>query len=240
MAGIRRPSSRKLVSTITRAPGTLCLSSRIAPTPSSFGMTRSMRITSGVSSSASGSASSPSPASPTTSRPSCSSRNVRSPSRTTAWSSTIRTRMGSSANRRLQLDRRALSTRGLDLEPGADPLRPLLHRREPQPARAQVGSVGVEAHAVVGHLEQEGPVPLPQPHAHVSSLRVPQRVLQRLLRDAQQLAIASGIALDLRVHVEVDLPAARLQAPQHLHVLAKRAAETIALEVRRPQFEDQR
>src|SRR3954454_12324043 len=240
MAGIRRSSSRKLVSTITRAAGTRSRSSRIAPTPSSFGITRSMRITSGVSSSASGSASSPSPASPTTSRPSCNSRNVRSPSRTTAWSSTISTLIGSSANRRLQLHGGPLAALGLDLDPRADPLRPLLHRREPQPSRAQIGSVGVEAHAVVGHLEEHVAVLLRKSHMYVARLRVSQGVLQSLLRDAEQLAVAGGVALDLRVHVEVDLPGSRLQTPQHLHVLAQRATKTVAFEVRWPELEDQR
>ena len=75
----------------TRAPEPDARSRSIASTPAIRGMTRSMRTTSGSSCAAARSAASPSAASPTTAMSSWSSRNVRSPCRTTAWSSAMRT-----------------------------------------------------------------------------------------------------------------------------------------------------
>ena len=70
-------------------------------------------------------------------------------------------------------------------------------------------------------------------------LRVAERVLQRLLRDAQHLAVARRRrAGSSSSSVELDL--ALLEPPQHLDVLAQRAAEPVALEVGRAQLEDQR
>ena len=59
-----------------------------------FGMSRSMSTTSGWSRRARATPSEPSAASPTTSMSSWRSKNVRRPIRTTAWSSTSRTRIG--------------------------------------------------------------------------------------------------------------------------------------------------
>ena len=59
-----------------------------------FGISRSIRMTSGSSRRAIATPSLPSAASPTTSMSSSRSKNVRRPVRTTAWSSTSRTRIG--------------------------------------------------------------------------------------------------------------------------------------------------
>src|SRR4051812_32494710 len=135
-------------------------------------MTRSMRITSGSRRSASATACAPSSASPTTSMPSCSSRNVRSPSRTTAWSSTSITRIWSGIGGHLELDVRALARCRVDLEPAAEPPGPLLHRREPEPSRAQLRVVGLEADAVIAHLEGEAAVVAAEADLHTLGARV--------------------------------------------------------------------
>src|SRR5213080_3118978 len=236
MAGRSRSSSAKLVNTITRAFGSFCRSSRIAPTPSSTGMTRSIRITSGVSSSASVIACRPSSASPTTSIPSCSSRNVRNPSRTTAWSSTSNTRIDSATRGHLQLDLGSAARRGVDLEPPAEAARPLLHRREPEPSRAQLGVVRLEAHAVVRHLEGELPVVASESDLHVLRARVLHRVLQCLLGDAEDLLVAT-VAAGRHGVVDLQLDLHAVELAQHLDVLAQGAAEAVALEVRRAQLE---
>src|SRR3954452_10749228 len=230
MAGSRRSSSRKLVSPITRAPGTWSRSSRMACTPSTRGITRSISTTSGRRRCAAAIASRPSPASPTTSMPSWSDRNVRSPSRTTAWSSTTSTRIASST-RRLQPHRRAPARRRRDGEAAAQALRPLLHRGQPEPPRAYLGRVGIEAGAVVAHLEHHAPILVREPQADVVGVRVAHRVAQRLLGDAKDLARAARVGLDDGLEVELDLPG--LEGAHDVDVLAQRPAQAVALEVGR-------
>src|SRR5262245_34022214 len=181
-----------------------------------------MSTTSGRRRCAAATASSPSSASPTTSMPCCRSRNARRPSRTTAWSSTTRTRIGS-APTDLEAHRRAGARRGADVEPPTEALGALLHRRQPEPARAQHGDRGVEADAVVRDLEHDAAVVAVQPDCHVPGLRVAQSVLQGLLGDPQDLAVACRIEWKLVVEIELDL--VLLQPAQHLDVLAQRAAE---------------
>src|SRR5262245_1999005 len=236
MAGRRCSSSRKLVRTMTRVPGTRCRSARIAATPSSSGMTRSIRTTSGCSSAARASPSAPSPASPAISIPSCRSRKLRKPSRTTAWSSTIRTRIGSGM-RGLEVYRRPRALCGADLEPGAEALRPFLHRREPEPTRSHLGRVGIETDAVVFDVEDEPSVVGTQPHDDVRCMRMAHRVLQCFLRNPEDILVAAEIALELEVAVELDLR--RLEASQHVDVLPECAAEPVTFQIGRPQLEDQ-
>jgi hypothetical protein len=57
-------------------------------------------------------------------------------------------------------------------------------------AGAQLGVAGIEPRAVVAHLEGHAPVGGPQRHADALRAGVAQRVVQRLLGHAQQLAIA--------------------------------------------------
>src|SRR6266536_5107880 len=200
-------------------------------------MTRSMSTTSGRSRSASASASSPSAASPATSIPSCRSRNARSPARTTAWSSSTSTRIGS-ASADLQAHRRACTGSGANLEDTAETLRTLFHRGEAEPPRPQAGTARLEADAVVLHLEHEASVVGVQAQDDVLCVRVAQRVLQRLLCDAQHVAVTYSVAGNGVVDVEVDL--ALLQPAQHVDVLAQRAAQAVPFEVGRTELEHER
>src|SRR6266576_6506482 len=216
MAGSSRSSSAKLVSTITRAAGRRRRSSRMAPTPSRRGMTRSMSTTSGLSRSACRTACSPSAASPTTSRPSWSERKVRSPSRTTSWSSTSSTRIAS-AIPDLQAHGRAVAGRRADLQAAAGAPRALLHRGQAEAPRAQLGIAGVEARPVVGDLEHEPAVVAPQPHGDALGAGVAQGVVQRLLGDAQDLAVALLVPACAVVELEHDVDG--VQRAQDLDVL---------------------
>src|SRR3954469_9515960 len=237
IAGSRRSSSAKLVSTITRAVGRRRRSSRIAPTPSRRGMTRSMSTTSGCSRSACRTASSPSAASPTTSRPSWSDRNVRSPSRTTSWSSTSRTLIVSGTVE-LQAHGRPVAGRRADLQAAAGAPRALLHRRQAQLPRAQLGIARVEADAVVGDLEHDAPLRAAEPHGDVLGAGVAQRVVQRLLGNAQHLAVALLVAARAVVDGELDVDG--VERAEDRDVLAQRAGQPVARQGGRAQLEDQR
>src|SRR5829696_8594710 len=76
-----------------------------------------------------------------------SSRKVRSPWRTTAWSSAIRTRI--SVTGHLQANRGPLARRRGDPKPGSERTGALLHRREAEAPGPQAGLVRVKPHAVV-------------------------------------------------------------------------------------------
>src|SRR2546428_11227072 len=142
-----------------------------------------------------------------------------------------------SAMRRLQLHRRAGTGRRPDLEPAADALGALLHRRESEASRPELRSIWIEADAVVLDLEQQPAVFSLQPYHNPVRSRMAKRVLQRLLCDPEDLAVASGITLELEVSLERDLR--RLEPSQHLDVLAQRSAQTVALQVRRTKLEDE-
>src|SRR5215211_4071970 len=200
-------------------------------------MTRSIRMTSGASRTAASIASSPSAASPATAIPSWSSRNARRPSRTTAWSSTTSTRIGS-ATADLEPDGGSRAVRGADLERGAEPLRALLHRRQPEPARADGGGIRVEADAVVGDLEQQAPVTGLEDHGDVGRVRVAKRVLERLLGDPEHLAVARRFGGDVAGDRQVDLAAP--EPADELDVLSQRAREAVPLEVGGPELEHER
>src|SRR5262245_39337146 len=161
----------------------------MASTPSSCGITRSISTTSGRSRSASSTAWRPSAASPTTSIPSWRSRNVRSPSRTTAWSSAISTRM-TSASGHLEAHSRSRARSRVDREPPAQAARPLLHRRQPEAAGAELGLAGVEPVAVVVDLQNYAAVASAEPYVHVLRVGVPDRVVERFLGDPEYLGVA--------------------------------------------------
>src|SRR5437763_8049105 len=163
-----------------------------------------MSTTSGFSRSAAATASRPSAASPATSMPTWSSRKRRRPSRTTAWSSTTSTRIGS-ATRHLQPHRRAGAGRGADHERAAEALCALLHRREAEPPRAQLRRGRLEAHAVVLHLEHDTAVEGRHAHGDPARVGVAYGVLDRLLRDPQHLAVAARLARRRLAEVQVDL-----------------------------------
>src|SRR6266516_4330208 len=102
-----------------------------------------------------------------TSKSSKTSKKARMPRRTTVWSSTRNTRIGSSLSRSptspafpwAQDPRQDRPYRGrggqraVDGELTADPLDPLAHGLQPEVARS--GQVRVEADAVIGDLDDE-------------------------------------------------------------------------------------
>jgi hypothetical protein len=93
MAPATEASSSTLVSATTSTSGISRRISLVASMPSITGISRSISTTSGTRRRAMATASSPLPASPTTWRAGSSSRNPRSPRRTTLWSSVIKTRI---------------------------------------------------------------------------------------------------------------------------------------------------
>src|ERR671936_122681 len=141
-------SSPKVDSASTFTSGTSSRSVFVAWMPSKPGMTTSITTTFGCSSRASATAAPPSSASPTTSTSGSTSRKSRSPWRTTAWSSAMRTRIID-----LQLDGGSFAGFRADAERPADRLRPLAHRDQAEvPPRLR--SLRVEAGAVV--LDRDG------------------------------------------------------------------------------------
>src|SRR5262249_19705958 len=120
----------------------------------------------------------PSPASPTTSMSSNTSRNVRRPCRTTWWSSTISTRMGSDIGGHLQPYSSAGARRGGDLESAADRPGPLPHRCDAQPPGCLVRAHGMQAVPVIDDLDDHRVVPPPvQPDVDVPGVGVAKGVV---------------------------------------------------------------
>ena len=196
------------MSTITRdlGPAERRAARASRSTPSSFGITRSIRITSGSSRSARSIASSPSAASPTISKPSWSSRNVRSPSRTTAWSSTIRMRIDQPS--------RATSSRTVVPAPGAERISQapaelagaLLHRGQAEVPGAELGGVGIEPDPVVGHLDREPPSRRRRARTMTCSAPAWRSALWSAswaIRSTGQLALA-GVQLQVGLELQLD------------------------------------
>ena len=99
--------------------------------------------------------------------PSWSSRKSRSPSRTTAWSSTISTRIASAIACDQQHHGRAGAGRRADLQPPAEPRGALLHRGQAEVARAHSGAVRVEPDAVVARPRRRARPGAGQANGHV-------------------------------------------------------------------------
>jgi hypothetical protein len=93
MAPATEASSSTLVSATTSVLGSSRRISPVASMPLITGISRSIRTTSGSRRRAIRRASSPLDASPTTSRSGSNSKTIRSPWRTTLWSSVIRSRI---------------------------------------------------------------------------------------------------------------------------------------------------
>src|SRR3954447_7968830 len=254
-AGSTVRSSAKLVSTRIRVAGQRARICLIASMPSSRGMTRSSRTTSGSVRATSSTASAPSAASPTTSTSSWSSRNVRRPWRTTAWSSASATRIVTRAcarSRRRQWSiYDALSSlacvqpharphvgRRVDAQGAAERAGALLHRRQAEPPSAHLGRRRVEADAVVDHLEGEPAVAGVEGHVDPGGVRVAQRVVQRLLGDAEDVAVARPAGPRRARDLQGDV--LRVDAAQDADVLAQRRGEPLVGERRRAQLVDQR
>ena len=105
-------------------------------------------------------------------------------------------------------------------------------------ARPRLGCIGVEADPVVLHLEEHPIFAGSEPDDHVLRLCVLEHVVERLLGNAEDLAVAHRVSRQLADQHELDLLLP--QPAQHLDVLPQRPAETILLEVGRPQLEDER
>ena len=175
---------------------------------------------------------SPSAASPTTSMSSCSSRKVRRPCRTTAWSSAISTRIAPRhlAARRV-VPRPGAGRRSRSVPPSA--ARALLHRRQAEAARAQArGRRGrsrrrrrarVETHA--GRRSRRGETSTPLAPACLSALFSASWAMRNT--SASALRRSRGVAVDL----QLDL--APVHAAQHVDVLAQRGREPVASRARR-------
>ena len=181
------------------------------------------------------------PPRPTTSMPSCSSRNVRSPSRTTAWSSTTSTRIGSATRRPP-----AAPSCPRPAPSGSRAVPPsrcaaLLHRRQPEPPRAQLGRLGVEARRRRRRPRARSRRPSPRSEPDDHALRLAWRSAFWSASWAMRSTSRSraGVGRRARRRARARSPPA-CSAAQHLDVLAQRAAQAVALEVGRAQLEDQR
>src|SRR5262245_10887099 len=232
-------SLAKLVSTTTRVPGAPSRMRRMAAMPPPPGITRSMSTTSGRSRTASVTTASPSPASPTTSMPGRDSRNVRSPWRTTGWSSARNTRMpASSATGNLHPDGGAGAARTLDDDLPTEALGPLAHGREPEAPFPDGAGSGVEAHAVVVHGDRHRAAAGVDLDRDRLRLRVADGVVQRLLHDAVELDLPGGLGLGRALHAQFG--AEVVGAAEDVEVLAYCGDEAVGLEVRGTQLEHER
>src|SRR5687767_4807069 len=210
MASKSWSSSSLLARTITPVCGSSRLRRWVVSIPFGEGSPRSIRTTSGVSSSTVARASRPVPASPTTSMSFSSSRMLRTPRRNSVWPSTMTTRVfparrspprrrssvlisvsttGSSSLplgifllRQSKQNARALALAGLDVQVGPHQLGALAHELEPE-AAAGGGCKAhhVEAAAVIG--DHEG-VSL-EADGNAARRRVLAYVLERLLENAK-------------------------------------------------------
>ena len=156
-----------------------------------------------------------------------------------AWSSTTRTRIGS-AIADLQANRRAGAGRRADLEPPAEPPRPFLHRRQPEPARPCSPA-------------RSGSKPTPSSSTSSSSRAVVAAAADTRSRCATARGAARSGAPPARCagprrRARGRRAAARrrrarsraAEPAQQLDVLAQRSAQAVLLEVRRAQLEDER
>src|SRR6185312_4024492 len=159
---------------------------RVTSMPFMRGIAMSTIATSGCALAAKRTAAGPSPNPPRKRRSGCSSIRWRSPSRTTSWSSTRMTLIGT-GKRNLDDDARAWM-RGAQREPAADGLGALAHHAQPPPAAVPA--------ALLGHLEQPAAIVLDDEldarralaHAHprARGAAVLGGIGQRLLRDAKK------------------------------------------------------
>ena len=242
--GSSRSSSRKLVSTITRLSGARTRSSRIAPTPSSPGITRSIRITSGyrrcglldrlvaVARLADDLEAvlqlqerrAAPRARPRGRRPAAPGSRQPSPSTSVDRRAARRAPSGSRAGRR---------ARGR-----APPSRSA--RGGASGPRRSAGSNPTPSSA---HLDGHPSGRCDQPNGDVLGAGVLHGVVERLVGDPQDREVALA-ASPLAACAAARRPRARSPTPwmrrEHLELLAQRALEAVALELGRAQTEDQR
>src|SRR5450759_683090 len=151
-------SWRYMVSAMMRAAGASRMIRLMACTPSTSGMTMSIRITSGRTVHASSTASAPFTASATTVKPPIRSQSWRRPWRIRVWSSAIRILAGGIVDLkgdRWQRDEqfRSLTDRTADVQLAAQVQDPLAHLAQSEMIRG-AGQAGVEATTVVAQRER--------------------------------------------------------------------------------------
>src|SRR5204862_2906587 len=138
-------------------------------------------------------ASSPLAASPTTSMSGSPSRNAKSPLRTTAWSSTTRTRIVSpclsaiGVNRKLDAHDGTATRRARDLELGTDLFGAAAHRLQAEVPG--LDRVRVEPAPVVLNLDDHARRAGRDPDPRFARVCVPDHVGERLAPDAVQLSL---------------------------------------------------
>src|SRR5256885_9252093 len=132
----------------------------------------------------------PSPASATTSMSGSWPSMARRPTRTTLWSSTMRTRIFSGITQVLEadghLDGGSLSRMALQAE-APEQRRPLAHPHQTEvTGLAAGGGLGIEPRPVVGHHHGDGPFPVGEAHLDATGPGVLDGVGEGLVADAQQ------------------------------------------------------
>src|SRR6266498_3139280 len=149
------------------------------------GIERSIRTTSGCSSRAFCTSSTPSPASPATAMSRWTSSSMRSPVRSTAWSSAIRTLIGvmGQCGGNARADHRPMSSPRLDLHGSAQQRDALLHPVQAESRRFAQSGGRIKSDAVILDRDLDHSVLVFQHDANPSRLGVPGHVRQRLLQD---------------------------------------------------------
>src|SRR5664280_1650613 len=237
----------------------------VASIPPGAGSERSIRMIAGSVSRAASWAARPSSASPTISKSGSRSRIARIPTRTRAWSSTIRIRIRSPTARRSgpprrrsgppydidslpphdpdgngEPDDRALGRAGSHVEVRADQLRAVAHELEPE-AAALAGAYGVdvEAVAIVCHLQRPLVVLDPGAHVHHVCLGVSTNVLERLLHDAEDhdLSLVGELAGGSR---KIGLDRRTGERTHRCHAVLDGSVEPELGEEWRPELRDER
>src|SRR3990172_476304 len=230
---------------ITLVAGSFSLISRQASTPLPSGSRMSMTTTSGCDCSAIVTDSATVPASATTRKFGRRSSSVRSPMRTTSWSSTISILtlvscipLSSHFDRRhLDPDAGAPAPLGVNHQVRPDGPRPVAHVADPLLLPRPVLRY-LEADAVVFYLQPHRPAFPRKSHSHRRGHGVPAHVVQRLLRDVEQrqrplviqAAVHLPLHLQLRVHQRVHAHVA--------HQFAQRARQVRYPRHLGPQVED--
>jgi hypothetical protein len=139
------------------------------------------------------------------------------------------------SRRHLEPHRRPLAGPRGDREAAAQLRRPLLHRRQSEPPAADLRRRSVEPAPVVGHAQRHAAAAVLEPDLDPPGVRVPERVLQRLLRDPEHLTRGDRAERRRRADAQIDIPPRH--APQHVDVLAQRRRQPLGLQGRGPQLE---
>src|SRR6266849_2256252 len=191
-AARRYEGSSCMVRTSTRVCGHACRRRSRVLRPPPPGMVRSSVSTSGLASRAWRKASYPSAASPTTSMSGWGLMSIRSPARTMAWSSTIRTRIFAMVlllEGDVHVDRGSASRPRLERDGAVQKRDPFADVEQAQTnacARRLEQGIAVEPTSVVFHREMDARRVAPDHETDRLGRRVLQDIRERLLGDAVQ------------------------------------------------------